>query len=341
MKTADRPNWEFLAVMRFALATIVVCTHMGFISGKNPLDAAHVVGGFSAVLAFFIVSGFSISHSINREPKGYLRRRFWRIYPTFLFCIMAGTLPFAFKGVFFEIPNASYMAPEPMQFLLNCVPIQAVFVAAIPTVGVLWSLGIEEFFYCCAPLFRKLSGAIIWGIIIFSACCFSFGQPWGFSNYPDGASLLKPLGLAWAWLLGWILYQNMGNAKVTVIALLITLVCICSNKTYHATHSAPLLAASVILISHMVPVSIPERFKPFANWLGDMSYPMYVLHFPVFIWGYLFFKITAWPLVFLLILLVSAAVLHGIDRPLRKRGRPQGKALEALPSRIEYISAIT
>jgi peptidoglycan/LPS O-acetylase OafA/YrhL len=79
-----RSEWAVLALMRFFLAFVVLNRHLMMVySDGNDIFGLKEFGSFSAVVGFFIISGYSIHFSIKREEEGFYIRRIRRIYPTY------------------------------------------------------------------------------------------------------------------------------------------------------------------------------------------------------------------------------------------------------------------
>lgn len=66
-------EWAALGGLRFMLASIVFCTHIGAFV-RLPFAVAHVAdaGAFAAVLGFFVVSGYSIAASSAAKNEVFM-----------------------------------------------------------------------------------------------------------------------------------------------------------------------------------------------------------------------------------------------------------------------------
>jgi peptidoglycan/LPS O-acetylase OafA/YrhL len=90
-------QWKVLAGLRFFLAWIVVCYHLkNFIPdyGKDFLCTFGKLNGLTAVLGFLLISGYSIAHSLTKNPEGFYNRRFLRIYPLYFCAVIVSLIPF-------------------------------------------------------------------------------------------------------------------------------------------------------------------------------------------------------------------------------------------------------
>src|SRR6218665_3154567 len=86
----EESQWALLALMRFGLSAIVAVGHLGlFLPGEAGwIHAANLLDGKAAVIGFLMISGYSIHASLEREPDGFLLRRFLRVYPLYFLCVL-------------------------------------------------------------------------------------------------------------------------------------------------------------------------------------------------------------------------------------------------------------
>ena len=78
-------------------------------------------------------------------------------------------------------------------------------------------------------------------------------------------------------------------------------------------------AASII--ANASRIKLPAQVLRLLNYLGELSYPLYLLHVPVLLFSYAVLGIRSAPIMVLLTLVVTAFVYHAIDRPIRLRMR--------------------
>jgi peptidoglycan/LPS O-acetylase OafA/YrhL len=142
--------------------------------GARGLHAA----GHLGVYLFFVISGYLIYGSLIRKEvafRAYMRRRLWRIYPTFLVVFAV------YLALSAALPAQSRIPPEPLEaipyVLANLLLLPGLFDIA-PIITVAWSLSYEMFFYLVMPLLvgalalrqrpralRVLVFALIWILI--------------------------------------------------------------------------------------------------------------------------------------------------------------------------------
>ena len=152
--TPTPAHWAALAGMRFFLSLIVYIGHLGGTIGKTRFtNAWEDLGELAAVLAFFIISGFSIANSIEQRPRGYIVRRVWRIWPTYLFSFFCCTLP---AVVLLPRFTNQYPADQTVTWEMvigNLLMLQGLIVPVLEANAATWTLAIEEWCYLADPCF--------------------------------------------------------------------------------------------------------------------------------------------------------------------------------------------
>jgi peptidoglycan/LPS O-acetylase OafA/YrhL len=143
--------------LRAIAVLAVVITHAGFLSGTT---GGHTLPGLVArmdfgVAIFFVLSGFLLylpharhSLGLGRVPtlRDYAVRRFARIYPAFLLCLV---------GTFLLVPVARHEPPG--DWLATTALVQTVRPSwQIAPLNHLWSLSTEVAFYLLLPLLAWL-----------------------------------------------------------------------------------------------------------------------------------------------------------------------------------------
>jgi peptidoglycan/LPS O-acetylase OafA/YrhL len=85
-------EWAVLAFVRFFLAFVVLNRHLMMVYDSIDVFGVKQFGSFAAVVGFFIISGYSIHFSIEREEEGFYIRRVRRIYPIFFIALSLAVL---------------------------------------------------------------------------------------------------------------------------------------------------------------------------------------------------------------------------------------------------------
>lgn len=138
--------------------------------------------GFNAVVFFFVLSGFLITHVLIQETRKsgsfsiqqFYWRRIIRIWPLYLFIVLFAFSIGAVDWPIFNYPT-SYNWHEHQGFfmashLLFSPNVALLFIPSVGMLGHLWSIGVEEHFYLFWPwLLRKIKQNKT-GILMFGAC---------------------------------------------------------------------------------------------------------------------------------------------------------------------------
>jgi len=317
-------TWSILALTRFVLAMIVVATHLPDELARDPLSSiVRHLSGTAAVLCFFVISGYSIAHSIQTSPQGFYQRRANRILPLYLACVAFSAIPYLPTSLLqqFHLSAMSPLPEAPYTLLGNVFFLQGIAVGPIWTNLPLWSIGIEVCFYALAPLLLKLNIAkLVLLAYISAAACFLDRL----HQLPirDGLYGVPMLVSGWAWLMGFAYYLSGRKPSIGYITLLMGSFLLCAYPETEGIFRIPCFVAFMIVMFQLSnPWDLTKRVRNFMNYAGDLSYPLYLFHYPLFILiaasairGYVILYVIA-------ALALAAIVYHGIDVPFRKIGR--------------------
>ena len=279
------PSWEVLALTRFLLACIVVSVHIRWFGDAHFTWAAHVndLGGKAAVVGFLLISGFSIAASQQRRPQFYLRRRLMRIYPLYIVAMLfAAGLELTFGTV--RVPGAVFESRGWLTIAGNFLMLQNFLVKPIAFDVPNWSLAIEFAFYVAAVFFFRAPTWLLWALVAVSTICFvlPIREDLGMVYYV--ASKLKATKYLWCWLLGYLLWYRRGVLTAAALALGAAAVFISAESMDR--YSIATYTAVALIVWYGTKVSIKGSVGKVFNVLGDVSYPLYLFHLPVFILSY-------------------------------------------------------
>ncbi len=125
--------------------------------------------GFNAVVFFFVLSGFLITHVLITETKKTgtfsIRKFYWRrvvrIWPLYLVLIGFAFLAGAIDWTLFNYPNTFDWHEHQLFFIASHIlfspNVALLFIPSVGMLGHLWSIGVEEHFYLFWPwLLRKI-----------------------------------------------------------------------------------------------------------------------------------------------------------------------------------------
>jgi peptidoglycan/LPS O-acetylase OafA/YrhL len=277
-----RPNWPALAGLRFVLASIVLWVHWAvFFLPADPAKAIPSVGHV-AVAAFFIVSGFSIRHSYMKQSAGFYRRRILRLLPVHTLCFLLSAIPFLIWGSRVPLSGLPVSAPEAKWTGITSVVLAAgmmngLFGTLYVGFGVTWALTVEVLLYLLVPVFAWLERrpGMLWAVIAGSAYLY-----WKWIDRLGGLGICGVGVMGWLWLLGWQ-FQRYGSKPIvrSVLLLASPLVVLTHNPAF--ARVLGILVGTNILFCHMDDVRFSARINRVLLWLGDLSFPLYLVHIPV------------------------------------------------------------
>jgi peptidoglycan/LPS O-acetylase OafA/YrhL len=280
--TSPRPNWPLLAGLRFALAAVVVWVHWFKMHHRPDPTMAIASVGHAAVASFFIISGFSIRHSYMKQSAGFYRRRILRLLPIHTMCFLLSGVPWLIWGSAIPLPNGPLQAPEWSLSGIRTVALASVMMNGLyggvyTGLGVTWALTVEVLLYLLAPLFAKIESrsAGLWALMAGSAFLY-----WKYVAQLGGEGLCGVAIMGWLWLLGWQFNRYGTQAIVRSLTLLMSPLMILIHNPATARVLGVLVGANV-LICHMDEIRFSKRINGVLLWLGDISFPLYLVHIPV------------------------------------------------------------
>jgi peptidoglycan/LPS O-acetylase OafA/YrhL len=365
VRTATTPI--FLGSYRLLLAFLVFCAHAVWPLAQSVTQAEI---GPIAVMCFFIVSGFLITLTIEvhyaHSVRGYVVNRFLRIYPTFWASMLVAVASLLLMGTTYFSANF-YIRGWTWDNIIRCILI-------FPALGgnetwgpipVGWTLQVEVSFYLVMALLYLAIGRLpqkTRHMLIMCFCSACFG------GY---VVLVATTTLAWTNALLFIPFFGAGVVTAIISRL---------ESGQHAMRLfggivlAAALALCIKFLFFMLPqtpgyvmgtaVTFPivcglffflllppiasrlARFKKIDTFLGDLTYPVYTLHFPLnqltsfWLYGYLgpstvFVQLAV-------TILAAYAVLQFVDRPLsatRRRVREESTAIGQGRAKLAGVGA--
>jgi peptidoglycan/LPS O-acetylase OafA/YrhL len=292
-------KWSMLAGLRFALASIVAINHLAEYADLGFLALIPRFGAFEAILGFLLISGYSISVSYLKEPEHFIFRRFKRVYPIYIASIVITLVV-----TFFILHQA---APPWWSLVFNLLFLNQLFTAT-SFVGPAWSLSLEFWLYCLAPTLimarpewnRFLVYISFFCYLLYTACRTIYHLPY-YSGVGYGANLLF---LSFIWICGLRLAREDSNGKSILrdIALIFTLhlalsagIQFLSRVKHHSIgmfFSYDLISFSMQFLTlffvfwifsyRVTSQDSGRRRSGLLRFLGDISYPLYLIHIPIY-----------------------------------------------------------
>lgn len=278
----QRPSdsmWSILAGMRFVLASCVVVTHTAIVATPSVLTRWIAETGYPAVFGFLMISGYSIGACITAREKGYFKRRVKRIYPAYLLA-----LAFAWSLTLFgplQLPHGQMLAAPDIRTIVGHVfMLQGISVPYLAMDGVVWTLSIEWWCYMLAIFLVRADARLIVAMIGASFAsmmvyCLKTGSIGG-STLPFGFGLIM---LPWAWLTGFVYFKKPSAVN---FMLMLALPLIMFDAVIPQKFASVAIAGTAVGMLFAKTARIESRqAKKWLNFLGDASYPLYLLHQPL------------------------------------------------------------
>lgn len=272
------------------------------------------LGPLAAIIGFLAISGFSIAHSYSVAPTGFYLRRAVRIFPTLGFAI--------------ALYAAGLLAWGPIQttggVLAGMPPIPDLIAPFLALNGIThgsflgptWSLAVEMLFYVLTPLIALMPRPALLAAIAASATLYWFNEALGIGTFPGNFYGLSAASLFWAWGGAFYFYRFPSWLAMVGFSLLgVTLLTRLNLEGGVWSRQVFVLTVVVIAASSLSRwrARLPERFMMY---LGDLSYPLFLLHVPVIVIGNGKFGIESASLLILIALGLSSFCLHFIERPI-------------------------
>jgi peptidoglycan/LPS O-acetylase OafA/YrhL len=341
-------------------------THRPDIDGLRAISVGVVVafhaffakgfGGFIGVDVFFVISGYLITGIILRDLAagrfsfaGFYARRVRRIYPA-LVLVLAVTLAAGWVQLF----------DDGFAQLGRHLAAAALFVSNLALYGEagyfdnaseakpllhLWSLGVEEQFYILWPLalalaWRLWRGRGVWALVLLGLGA-SFAQELWLMGRDQSAAFYIPTARFWEMLAGAALAQaeRSGLPKPRwlaealgaggLLALLGGLVFITEGVAFPGVAALVPVGAAVAMIAAGPQAFVNARLLGLTpmRWLGGISYPLYLWHWPVLVLvrlsGFSGAQAMAWAV--LAAVLLAWVTTRFVEPPLRYGGQAKAK----------------
>jgi peptidoglycan/LPS O-acetylase OafA/YrhL len=275
-------QWAVLAGIRFVLALVVMLHHLS--PQQLVTDPLHYAdfGGLSAVLGFFVISGYSMANSLtlDGDAKRFFERRFWRIYPAYLFALVLAMVPSILFGTIFSNAQPGFGAePDKREFLLACAFMQGLVTPGdVPANGVLWSLSVEVWLYALSPWLFKTSLKWLKILAVASIAIYLFHDRIDATPLYANDHGLAFLSTAWAFVAGFAYYRFREKFGQTLPLVLIGVFLSCYLDSRFGPITFALAITGVALSSK---ITLNPKSRTVLVSAGNLSYPLYLVHVPV------------------------------------------------------------
>ena len=313
-----KPHYHLLDGLRGVAALMVIWYHVfeGYaFAGGTTIDTFN--HGYLAVDFFFILSGFVIGYAYddrwgkNFTMKDFIKRRLIRLHPMVIMGAIVGAITFYIQGSVQW--DGTHIGISMVMLSLLCT---IFFIPAMPGVGYevrgngemfplngpCWSLFFEYIGNILYALFiRRLSNkaltivVVLLGVALASFAIFNvsgygnIGVGWALDGVNFIGGLLRML---FPFSMGMLLSRNFKPMKLRGAFWICTLVMIalfavpylegtesiCTNGIYEAF--CIIIAFPILLWIGASGTTTDKKSTQICKFLGDISYPIYVIHYP-------------------------------------------------------------
>lgn len=362
-----KPHYNILDGLRGAAALMVVWYHIfegfAFAKGAPVIDSFN--HGYLAVDFFFMLSGFVISYAYDDRWNGrmttwqFFKRRLIRLHPMIIMGALIGTVTFLLQGGVKWDGTHTPAVWVLVAFLLTCL-----FLPAYPGAG--YEIrGNGEMFPLNGPawsLFFEYIGNVVYALVIrrlsvtgLTLLVMASGATWAWIAVGD-VSGYGSMGVGWTLdavnffggfvrmtfplTFGMLLARLFRPVKVRGIFWMASIALaalfsvpyipgndmLCANGLYKLFCVA--IAFPILVWLGASGITSDNFSTAVCNWMGNISYPLYIVHYPVM---YLFYAwlidnkrytlAETWPMVAAtcaVSVLLAAACLKFYDIPVRQ-----------------------
>lgn len=334
----DIPQPNNFNIIRLFLAFYVMLIHFAVLTQTD--TSLLIIRVHDCVCGFFVISGFLIYSSYCRSTslKSYFIKRARRILPSYVFIVLFFSVALLFLSV---LPAGEYFGSHWLRYLFSNLSFCNFVEPTLPGVftensidavnGSLWTIKIELMCYLLLPVCVwlckkiKVNPFIFFGMIILLSVAYRIGCDIMYGRTGDGRYLILARqigGLAAYFVVGMMLYELLDYVlrykyRLFFIGLALFIV------SYYVPVSATLVKPIALGL-----IIIPAAFMgKWGFWLGvtDISYDLYLIHFPViqiFVHFRLHERIGTLPALFVVIatvIMLSALTWHFIGHPFLRR----------------------
>ena len=314
-----KPHYELLDGLRGVAALLVVFYHifegLSFAAGGTPITTIN--HGYLAVDFFFILSGFVIGYAYDDRlgktmtTGNFFKRRLIRLHPMIIMGVILGAIAFLIQGSVqwdgkHVAISAVMLSTLCAMFFIPALPGARYEVRGngemFPLNGPCWSLFFEYIGNILYALFiRRLSNkaltivVVLLGVALASFAIFNVS---GYGNIGvgwtlDGVNFIGGLlRMLFPFSMGMLLSRNFKPMKLRGAFWICTLVMIalfavpylegtesiCTNGIYEAF--CIIIAFPILLWIGASGTTTDKKSTQICKFLGDISYPIYVIHYP-------------------------------------------------------------
>ncbi|MDG2047559.1 MAG: acyltransferase [Halioglobus sp.] len=280
-------------LLRFLFAGTVCLVHAYELSGYKELGIISVfLSSKIAVEAFFVISGFLVFMSYERSSStgSYAEKRVRRVFPAYIVAVVLCALGLV---IISSLPYREYFSSQWIKYVLANLSFMNFIEHSLPGVfennkinavnGALWTLKIEVMFYLSVPvfvyLFRRIGCLTGLTVVYFSSVIYVFVLSVMTENTDSGlyAILSRQLPGQLSYFMAGAFFYYFLDAfeKNTTYFVATAILILCVNTEISLSFVQPFAIATLVIFFGLFLYA--GNFGKF----GDISYGIYILHFPI------------------------------------------------------------
>lgn len=321
-----RQHFQILDGLRGIAAIAVVIFHFMEIAITD--YSKNFIGhGYLAVDFFFCLSGFVIAYAYDNRAeqlgfKQFFKLRLIRLHPLVIIGSVLGLLTFLFDP-FSDLYSIYGFGKTLLLFLASAFlvpyPIVAeryfnLFNLNAPSWSLFWEY-IANILYIF--VLHKLSNKVLMVLTVVAAIiiCYvasksgNLAGGWGGPNFADGGARVF-----FSFLMGmliyrcnWMIKNKLGFVSIGLL-LLLTFLFPYSDAYNWIVEPVIVLLYFPLLVSLGAGATLADRFKKICKFSGDISYPLYMTHYP-FVWIFLTYVAVVKPTMSVLWVVIPVSVV--------------------------------
>ncbi len=357
-----KPHYALLDGLRGVAALMVIWYHIFEGFATSPIDQ-HFNHGYLAVDFFFILSGFVIGYAYDDRwktmtPKSFFKRRLIRLHPMVVLGAVLGAITFCIQGSQKWDGSAVSLSLVMLALLIGLFLIPAVPGTGpevrgngemFPLNGPTWSLFFEYIGNIMYALFiRKLSTKVLSIFVAVAAVCLAsfaifnlsgaghLGVGWTLSDYNLLGGFLR---VTFSFSAGLLMSRIFKPMKIRGAFWICSLAIIALLSIPHVGGENALWKngifdsiCTIIIFPFLVYLgasgtTTDKKSTSVCKFLGDISYPLYVVHYPfmylfyAWLWSESLTFAQTWPVavgIFIGDICLAYICLKFYDEPVRK-----------------------
>lgn len=292
-----KPHYPILDGLRGTAAILVVIFHL--YEAYFPVMANHPMHhGYLAVDFFFLLSGFVVGYAYDdrwekMSIKEFFKIRLIRLHPLVILGVILGAISFwldPYTNKFVDTGFLKLIGVTLISFTLLPAPDIRGWGETHPLDGPCWSLLQEYIANLLYAIFgKKMSLLVLWIVVLLSGIVLTavavhrgdVATGWGYDSFAIGV-----VRMMFPFFAGLLLFRtgkliHIPNAYIVCSLILLVLFCLPTFQWNGLYEAFCIMIAFPIVVAAGAGGQISGRWATLCKWSGDISYPLYITHYPI------------------------------------------------------------